>query len=42
MYFELYMQCLLLLDISPRVSQEFEQSDIDERRDDDVSAAKVN
>lgn len=41
-YFELYMQCLLLLDISPGVSQEFEQSDIDERRDDDVSAAKVN
>ncbi|KTF77430.1 hypothetical protein cypCar_00037010 [Cyprinus carpio] len=35
-------KCLLLLDISPGVSKEFEQSDIDERRDDDVSAAKVN
>ena len=41
-YFELYMQCLLLLDIFPGVSQECEQSDIDERRDDDVSTVKVD
>ena len=40
--YELYMQCLLLLDIFAGVSQECEQSDIDERRGDDVRTANAD